>query len=254
MGARNFKARRKPFTLFFVLIGLTMAMSATLCSCGALLDSDREVERHLQELYGIPFEVIDAQRISDEHLQEGVWAAKVYEVIPQDDPDSPFWAYSIISGETGGVPGFQEGFRNTYALKQMEEILGDALETVGISVEFKYETSPCKDMDEKYFSGLRILIDVGPDNLHLVCETVSTALQEVLDKTALTNKNKTSATIFFSYREESWEEDEFALAILSPFYWMSWDDEEEEYFWGPLDFSAETLEKTILHEIELKYQ
>ena len=98
MGARNFKARRKPFTLFFVLIGLTMAMSATLCSCGALLDSDREVERHLQELYGIPFEVIDAQRISDEHLQEGVWAAKVYEVIPQDDPDSPFWAYSIISG------------------------------------------------------------------------------------------------------------------------------------------------------------
>ena len=251
MGARNFKARRKPFTLFFVLIGLTMAMSATLCSCGALLDSDREVDRHLQDLSGIPFEVIDAQRISDEHLQEGVWAAKVYEVIPQDDPDSPFWAYSIISGETGGVPGFQEGFRNTYALKQMEEILGDALETVGISVEFKYETSPCKDMDEKYFSGLRILIDVGPDNLRLACETVSSALQEVLDETALTSGSPTTASISFYYREESWEKGEFALAIFSLFYWRNW-DEENGYTWGPLDFSAETLEKTILHEADIR--
>ena len=246
----------KKGTTLVIVIGLSIMIFVmfTFASCVPLPMSNREVENYLQERYGMPFEVIDVQRISDEHLQKGVWAAKVYEVIPQDDPDNPFWAYSIISGETGGVPGFQEGFLDTYALKEMEEILGKDLETAGISVEFIYEIYPCKDMDEKYFSGLRILIDVGPDNLHLVCETVSTALQEVLDKTALTNKNKTSATIFFSYREESWEEDEFALAILSPFYWMSWDDEEEEYFWGPLDFSAETLEKTILHEIELKYQ
>lgn len=246
--------KAQKYKSLLVIIGLFLMISAICVSCVPLPMSNREVENYLQERYGMPFEVIDVQRISDEHLQKGVWAAKVYEVIPQDDPDNPFWAYSIISGETGGVPGFQEGFLDTYALKEMEEILGKDLETAGISVEFIYEIYPCKDMDEKYFSGLRILIDVGPDNLHLVCETVSTALQEVLDKTALTNKNKTSATIFFSYREESWEEDEFALAILSPFYWMSWDDEEEEYFWGPLDFSAETLEKTILHEVELSSQ
>ena len=246
--------KTQKYKSLLVIIGLLLMISAICVSCVPLPMSNREVENHLQELYGIPFEVIDAQKISDEHLQKGVWAAKVYEVIPQDDPDNPFWAYSIISGETGGVPGFQEGFRDTYALKEMEGILGDALETAGISVEFKYETSPCKDMDEKYFSGLRILIDVGPDNLHLVCETVSTALQEVLDKTALTNKNKTSAYISFYYRDESWEEGEVVLAMFYLFYWMNWDDEEEEYFWGPLDFSAETLEKTILHEIELKYQ
>ena len=138
-------------------------------------------------------------------------------------------------------------------MKEMEGILGDALETAGISVEFKYETSPCKDMDEKYFSGLRILIDVGPDNLRLVCETVSSALQEVLDETALTCASPTTAHISFYYREESWEKSEFALAIFSLFYWRNW-DEEDGYSWGPLDFSAEALEKTILHEIELKYQ
>lgn len=190
MGARKYKS-------LLVLIGLILVISAVCVSCAPSLMSNREVENYLQELYGIPFEVIDAQRISDEHLQEGVWAAKVYEVIPQDDPDSPFWAYSIISGETGGVPGFQEGFRDTYALKQMEEILRDALERAGISVKFKYETSPCKDMDEKYFSGLLILIDVSPDNLRLACETVSSALQEVLDETALTYTSPTTAHISF---------------------------------------------------------
>ena len=246
--------KTQKYKSLLVIIGLLLMISAICVSCVPLPMSNREVENHLQELYGIPFEVIDAQKISDEHLQKGVWAAKVYEVIPQDDPDNPFWAYSIISGETGGVPGFQEGFRDTYALKEMEGILGDALETAGISVEFKYETSPCKDMDEKYFSGLRILIDVGPDNLRLACETVSTALQELLDKTALTNKNKTSAYISFYYRDESWEEGEVVLAMFYLFYWMNWDDEEEEYFWGPLDFSAETLEKTILHDVELSSQ
>lgn len=238
---------------FIIIISLGIVILAVLTSCVPSLKSNREVENHLQELYGIPFEVIDAQRISDEHLQEGVWAAKVYEVIPQDNPDSPFWAYSIISGETGGVPGFQEGFRNTYALKQMEEILGDALETAGISVEFKYETSPCKDMDEKYFSGLRIFIDVGPDNLRLACETVSSALQEVLDETALTSASPTTAYISFYYRDESWEKGEFALAFFSLFYWRNW-DEENGYSWGPLDFSVEALEKTILHEVERNSQ
>ena len=245
--------KTQKYKSLLVIIGLLLMISAICVSCVPLPMSNREVENHLQELYGIPFEVIDAQKISDEHLQKGVWAAKVYEVIPQDDPDNPFWAYSIISGETGGVPGFQEGFRDTYALKEMEGILGDALETAGISVEFKYETSPCKDMDEKYFSGLRILIDVGPDNLRLVCETVSSALQEVLDETALTCASPTTAHISFYYREESWEKSEFALAIFSLFYWRNW-DEEDGYSWGPLDFSAEALEKTILHEIELKYQ
>ena len=240
MGARKYKS------LLF-LIGLILVISAVCVSCAPSLKSNREVETHLQELYGIPFEVIDAQRISDEHLQEGVWAAKVYEVIPQDDPDSPFWAYSIISGETGGVPGFQEGFRDTYALKQMEEILRDALERAGISVKFKYETSPCKDMDEKYFSGLLILIDVSPDNLRLACETVSSALQEVLDETALTYTSPTTAHISFYYREDGWGKSEFALAIFSLFYWRNW-DEEDGYTWGPLDFSSEALEKTILHE------
>lgn len=251
MGARNFKACGRPFRLFFVLMGLTIAMSATLCSCGALLDSDREVERHLQELYGIPFEVIDSERIDAEHLQEGVWAAKVYEVIPQDDPDSPFWAYSIISGETGGVPGFQTGSLNTYALNQIQQILTDALETVGFNVTVNYGTHPCKDMDEKYFSSVHILIDVGPDNLRLACETVSSALQEVIDETVLTGESITHALVRFRYREESWEAEQYCSTDFSLFYWMNW-DEENGYTWGPLDFSAETLEKTILHEVEAK--
>ena len=242
MGARKYKS-------LLVLIGLILVISAVCVSCAPSLMSNREVENYLQELYGIPFEVIDAQRISDEHLQEGVWAAKVYEVIPQDEPDSPFWAYSIISGETGGVLGFQEGFRDTYALKQMEEILGDALERAGISVEFKYETSPCKDMDEKYFSGLLILIDVSPDNLRLACETVSSALQEVLDETALTGESKTTANIHFSYREDSWEKDKSIGTDFFLFYWMNW-DEDNGYTLGPLDFHPETLEKTILHRVE----
>lgn len=213
----------KKGTILAIVIGLNIMILVMFifASCAPLLKSNGEVENHLQELYGIPYEVIDAQRISDGHWQEGVWAAKVYEVIPQDDPDSPFWAYSMISGETGGVPGFQEGFRDTYALKQMEGILRDALETSGISVEFKYETSPCKDMDEKYFSGLRILIDVGPDNLRLACETVFSALQEVLDETALTCASPTTAHISFYYREESWEKSEFALSIFSLFYWRN---------------------------------
>ena len=245
----------KKGTTLVIVIGLSIMIFVmfTFASCVPLPMSNREVENYLQERYGMPFEVIDAQRISDEHLQKGVWAAKVYEVIPQDNPDNPFWAYSIISGETGGVPGFQEGFRDTYALKEMEEILRDALETAGISVEFIYEIHPCKDMDEKYFSGLRILIDVGPDNLHLACETVSSALQEVLDETALTGESKTTANIYFSYREDSWKKDESIGTDFFLFHWMNW-DEDNGYTLGPLNFSSEALEKTILHRVELQSQ
>ena len=234
--------------LLIIIIGLGIVILAVLTSCVPSLKSYREVENHLQELYGIPFEVIDAQRISDEHLQEGVWAAKVYEVIPQDDPDSPFWAYSIISGETGGVPGFQSGMLNTYGLDQIERILTDALEMAGFNVSVAYGTYPCKDMDEKYFSSLRMLIDVDQENLHLACETVSLALQEVIDETVLTGESITHALVSFRYREESWEADQHCTVDFSLFYWRNW-SEEEGYFWGALDFSAEALEKTILHEV-----
>ena len=103
---------------------LICALALLLTSCNFRLKSEREVEKYLEKQYGQEFMVLSSESVTDDYYNDDVWRVMAYTVSPKDDPETQFFVFNTVEGESFGVPGFRNGLQDTYSL----DIFGRAFE------------------------------------------------------------------------------------------------------------------------------
>lgn len=230
-----------------IFAGLTGALVLLLTSCDFQLMSDREVEQTLGRNYGREFTVISSERISSDDYSSDVYRAKVYVVSPKDDPETQFFAFNTVRGESFGVPGFANGFSDTYAL----DIFREAFErrAADTDVEYSFDYIYPVRSSSVYYSDLHVDIDpVSSENLEAVCEVLSLAFTDTLEEVPEAREYFIGATIWIRYREPEWPEKETCVIRMDPFYGIYWNAETSKYERGTMDTDAGSIRKYILHE------
>lgn len=225
------------------LLLLTSILIISLTACDFHIKSQREVEKYLEERYGQEFTVLSSASVTDDYDSD-VWRAKVYTVSPKDDPDTCFYVFNIVEGESFGVPGFRNLMKDTYTSDTIGAIFEELAEGTNLEYELNY-TSPVKSSTE-YHSGLRITIDpVSPENLTEVCELLSQTFTDTLVKIpGAETLMITTITIIIHYREQDWPEEDFCSIWISPF-----SEYHQDQGWVPIDTDADAIREYILSEV-----
>ena len=113
---------------------LICALALLLTSCDFRLKSKREVEKYLEKQYGQEFTVLSSESVTDDYYDDDVWMVRAYTVSPKDDPETQFFVFNTVEGESFGVPGFRNGLQDTYSL----DIFGRAFETRAAETDVEY--------------------------------------------------------------------------------------------------------------------
>lgn len=213
-------------------------------SCDFRHMSKREVEEQLEEWYGQEFTVLSSASVTDDYYDDDVWRVKVYVVSPKDNPDTSFYAYNIVEGESFGVPGFRNSLRDTYSL----DIFAKAFEKQATNTDIEYTFNyfhPIKS-SSAYYSSLNVSIEsVTPENLNAVCTLLSQAYADTFVKT----QNIPSwVTIKLTYREPTWPEDESISVTIDKYNNFYWNEETQKRELWDLDTDAEAIREYILSE------
>ena len=143
---------------------LICALVLLLTSCDFRLKSEREVEKYLEKQYGQEFTVLSSEPVTDDYYNDDVWRIMAYTVSPKDDPETQFFVFNTVEGESFGVPGFRNGLQYTSSLG----IFGKAFVTFekaqvmpsGVSVMLTYKEPAWREdqsclirIDSFYLSG-----------------------------------------------------------------------------------------------------
>ena len=151
---------------------LICALALLLTSCNFRLKSEREVEKYLEKQYGQEFMVLSSESVTDDYYNDDVWRVMAYTVSPKDDPETQFFVFNTVEGESFGVPGFRNGLQDTYSL----DIFGRAFETRAAETDVEYSFNyfyPVKS-SSVYYSCLYVDIEpVSLGNLEMVCTVLS---------------------------------------------------------------------------------
>lgn len=216
---------------------LICALALLLTSCDFRLKSEREVEKYLEKQYGQEFTVLSSESVTDDYYNDDVWRVMAYTVSPKDDPETQFFVFNIIEGESFGVPGFRNGLQDTYSL----DVFGKAFETRAADTDMEYSFDyfyPIKS-SLVYYSDLYVNIEpVSSENLETVCTVLS---QAYADTSEVVKKIPYGVTVMLTYREPTWPENQSCLIRIDSFYLSGFDT------------NTETFEKYVLDEVG-KYQ
>ena len=216
---------------------LICALALLLTSCDFRLKSEREVEKYLEKQYGQEFTVLSSESVTDDYYNDDVWRVMAYTVSPKDDPETQFFVFNTIEGESFGVPGFRNGLQDTYSL----DVFGKAFETRAADTDMEYSFDyfyPIKS-SLVYYSDLYVNIEpVSSENLETVCTVLS---QAYADTSEVVKKIPYGVTVMLTYREPTWPENQSCLIRIDSFYL------------GGFDTNNETFEKYVLDEVG-KYQ
>lgn len=200
------------------------------------LMSDRELEKLLGERYEREFAVVSSRKLSQEERAEGVWRAKLFEVAPAGEPEQRFWAFNIVSGGFGGVPGASNGLRHTYVEDMLLAAFAERAVDMGLEYEVKYRCYPFKEQVE-YYGDLEVVIDpVGPENLGLVCEALAGTVEDVRERLPEGYELAGHMNFRMIYREADWPAGESCTV----FFWPT----------KPLPEGAEAMQEFIRAEAE----
>ena len=217
---------------------LICALALLLASCGFRLMSGREVEEYLERQYGREFTVLSSESVTDDYDDDDVWRVRAYTVSLKDDPETQFFVFNTVEGESFGVPGFRNGLRDTYSL----DIFGKAFETRAVDTDVQYSFDhfyPVKS-SPVYYSDLYVNIEpVSSENLETVCAVLSQAYADTFEKV---KSIPSGVSIMLTYREPAWPEDQSCFVRIG-FYELS----------TTIDTSAEAIQEYILNEVD-KYQ
>ncbi len=213
------------------------ALALLLSSCDFRLKSEREVEKYLERQYGQEFTVLSSKSVTDDYYDDDVWRVRAYTVSPKDDPETQFFVFNTVKGESFGVPGFRNGLRDTYSL----DIFGKAFEMRASDTDMEYSFDyfyPIKP-SLVYYSDLYVNIEpVSSENLETVCTVLSQAYADTSD---VVKNIPYGVTVNLTYREPTWLENQSCLIKIDSLYLSR------------LDTNTETIEKYILDEAG-KYQ
>ena len=171
------------------------------------------------------------------YFSHPVWRVMAYTVSPKDDPETQFFVFNTVEGESFGVPGFRNGLHDTYSL----DVFGKAFETRAADTDMEYSFDyfyPIKS-SLVYYSDLCVNIEpVSSENLETVCTVLS---QAYADTSEVVKNIPYGVTVMLTYREPTWPENQPCLIRIDSFYLSGFDT------------NTETIEKYILDEVG-KYQ
>ncbi|MDE7308333.1 MAG: hypothetical protein K2N61_06650 [Lachnospiraceae bacterium] len=229
--------------------GLVCALALLFTSCDFHIMSKREVEEYLKKRYSREFTVLSSESVTDDYYDDDVWRVKAYIVSPKDDPDTCFYAYNIVEGESFGVPGFRNSLHDTYA----GDIIGAAFLEQAADTELEYKldyTYPVKSSSE-YHSYLWITFDpVFPEDLKEICEMLSRTFTDTLEKIPEAQDNHASTSIRIWYREHDWSDEKFCSIWIQPFAQYEWNEETGKNELIPFDTDADAIREYILDEVD----
>ena len=216
---------------------LICVMVLLFTSCDFHIMSKREVEEYLEKRYDKEFTVLSSESVTDDYCDDDVWRVKVYVVSPKDDPDTCFYAYNIVEGESFGVPGFRNSLTDTYSF----DIFAKAFETWAADTDVEYTFSysyPIKS-SSVYYSFLRVKIEqVTPENLETVCTLLSQAYADTYETI---QDIPSYMDIMLTYRDSAWPEDQSCSIWIGSYELSSKLD---------TNTSAEAIEEYILNEVD----
>lgn len=214
---------------------LICVMVLLLTSCDFHIMSKREVEEYLKKRYDKEFTVLSSESVTDDYYDDDVWRVKAYIVSPKDDPNTCFYAYNIVEGESFGVPGFRNSLRDTYSF----DIFAKAFETWAADTDVEYTFSysyPIKS-SSVFYSFLRIKIEqITPENLETVCTLLSQAYADTFE---IIQDIPSYMDIMLTYRDPAWPEDQSCSIWLDSYELSSKLD---------TNTSADAIEEYILSE------
>ena len=228
--------------------GLVCALALLLTSCDFHIMSKREVEEYLEKRYGKEFTVLSSESVTDDYYDNDVWRVKAYIVSPKDDPDTCFYAYNIVEGESFGVPGFRNSLHDTY----IGDIIGAAFLEQAADTELEYKldyTYPVKSSSE-YHSYLWISFDpVFPEDLTEICELLSRTFADTLEKIPGAQDERASTRIRIWYREHDWPDEKYCFIWIEPFAQYEWNKETKKSEWISIDLDADAIREYILDKV-----
>ena len=217
-------------------------------SCDFHIMSKREVEEYLEKRYDKEFTVLSSESVTDDYYDDDVWRVKAYIVSPKDDPDTCFYAYNIVEGESFGVPGFRNSLHDTY----IGDIIGAAFLEQAADTELEYKldyTYPVKSSSE-YHSYLWISFDpVFPEDLTEICELLSRTFADTLEKISGAQDERASTRIRIWYREHDWSDEKYCFIWIEPFAQYEWNKETRKSEWISFDSDADAIREYILDEV-----
>lgn len=216
--------------------GLICALALLFTSCDFRLMSKQEVEEYLEKRYGQDFIVLSSESVTDDYYDD-VWRVRAYTVSPKDDPETQFFVFNTVKGESFGVPGFSNGLQDTYSL----DVFGKAFETraADMNVEYSFDYFYPVKSSSVYYSDLYVNIEpVSLNNLETVCTVLSQAYTDTSEKVQVI---PSGVTIMLIYREPTWPDDESCFIRIG-YYELS----------ATVDTSAEAIKEYILNEVDRK--
>ena len=216
--------------------GLICALALLFTSCDFRLMSKQEVEEYLEKRYGQDFTVLSSESVTDDYYDD-VWRVRAYTVSPKDDPETQFFVFNTVKGESFGVPGFSNGLQDTYSL----DIFGKAFETraADMDVEYSFDYFYPVKSSSVYYSDLYVNIEpVSLNNLETVCMVLSQAYTDTSEKVQVI---PSGVTIVLIYREPTWPDDKSCFIRIG-YYELS----------ATVDTSAEAIKEYILNEVDRK--
>lgn len=194
----------KSFLVTVCLIVAGVLLLGVYTASDMRLMGDRELEKLLTERYGREFEVISSRKLKEGERAEGVWRAKLLEVAPAGEPERRFWAFNIVTAESGGLPGAANGLTYTYVEDMLLAAFEERAVDMGLEYEVKYRCYPFKEQTE-YYGDLDILIDpVGPENLGPVCEVLAGTIGDLRERLPAGYDLAMHMNCKIIYREADW--------------------------------------------------
>ena len=228
--------------------GLVCALVLLLTSCDFHIMSKREVEEYLEKRYDKEFTVLSSESVTDDYYDNDVWRVKAYIVSPKDDPDTCFYAYNIVEGESFGVPGLRNSLHDTYVGDTMGAVFLKHATDTALQYQLDY-TCPIKSSSE-YHSNLWISFDpVFPEDLTEVCELLSRTFTDTLEKIPEAKDGWVSIRIRIRYREHDWPDEKYCLIWIEPFAQYEWNKETKKSEWISIDLDADAIREYILDKV-----
>lgn len=216
------------------LLLLACFLLFSLTGCDFRVVSGQEVEEYLEKRYHQEFEVLSSASVTEDYYED-VWRAAFYVVSPKDDPETQFFVFNTVEGESFGVPGFSNRLTDTYSL----DIFGKAFEmrAADTDVEYSFDYFYPVKSSSVYYSDLYVNIEpVSSENLETVCEVLSQAYADTFEKVQVI---PSGVSVMLTYREPAWPDDKSCFIRIG-YYELS----------TKVDTGAEAVKEYILNEVK----
>lgn len=208
-------AKQVVFTIC-VVVGIVLLMLLYL-GWDARFMSNQELLANLERHYGQEFTLISTRSLKEAERAEDVWRVKVFELAPAAAPEQRFWAFNIVSSESGGIFGASNGLLDTYDAQIMIAAFKERAAQAGLAYELTYRSYPCRE-PAKYYSEIYVNIDLTDWNkLPEICELAADSVADALAQLPSGYNYAIGVDFVFNYRELDWPLDKFYPLRVTPF-------------------------------------